>query len=149
MRQHQFEKVELVRIVPAEESWRHHEELTANAEHILQLLGLPYRVMNLCSKDLSFSAAKCHDLEVWIPSEGKYREISSCSNFTDYQARRMGLRYRPAGGGKPKFAHTLNGSALAVGRTIIALYENYQQADGSVLLPEVLGDHLDGELEIR
>jgi seryl-tRNA synthetase len=149
MRQHQFEKVELVRIVPAEESWRHHEELTADAEHILQLLGLPYRVMNLCSKDLSFSAAKCYDLEVWIASEGKYREISSCSNFTDYQARRMGLRYRPAGGGKPKFAHTLNGSALAVGRTIIALYENYQQADGSVLLPEVLGDYLDGNLEIR
>jgi seryl-tRNA synthetase len=149
MRQHQFEKVELVRIVPAEDSWRHHEELTTDAEHILQLLGLPYRVMNLCSKDLSFSAAKCHDLEVWIPSEGKYREISSCSNFTDYQARRMGLRYRPTGGGKPRFAHTLNGSALAVGRTIIALYENYQQADGSVLLPDVLGDYLNGNLEIR
>ncbi len=149
MRQHQFEKVELVRIVPSEESWRHHDELTTDAEHILQLLGLPYRVMNLCSRDLSFSAAKCYDLEVWIPSEGKYREISSCSNFTDYQARRMGLRYRPAGGGKPRFAHTLNGSALAVGRTIIALYENYQQADGTVLLPEVLADYMDGELEIR
>jgi len=149
MRQHQFEKVEIVRIVPAEDSWRHHEELTADAEHILQLLGLPYRVMNLCSKDLGFSAAKCYDLEVWIPSEGKYREISSCSNFSDYQARRMGLRYRPTGGGKPKFAHTLNGSALAVGRTIIALYENYQQADGTVLLPEVLAPWLDGELAIK
>lgn len=149
MRQHQFEKVELVRIVDAEDSWRHHEELTKDAEHVLQMLELPYRVMSLCSKDLSFNAAKCYDLEVWIPSEGRYREISSCSNFTDYQARRMNLRYRPEGGGKPRFCHTLNGSALAVGRTIIALYENYQQADGSVRLPEVLAGYLDGELEIK
>ena len=144
MRQHQFEKVELVRIVPEEDSWRHLEELTADAEHVLQLLGLPYRVMNLCSKDLSFSAAKCYDLEVWIPSEGRYREISSCSNFTDYQARRMNMRYRPAGGGKPRHPHTLNGSGLAVGRTIIALYENYQQEDGSVTVPGKLVLYMNG-----
>jgi seryl-tRNA synthetase len=147
IRQHQFHKVELVWICTPERSAELHEVLTGHAETILQRLGLPYRVMQLCSGDISASAAKCYDLEVWLPSQGRYREISSCSNFLDYQARRMKLRFRRRlEGGKTKnqFCHTLNGSGLAVGRTLVAILENYQQADGSVLIPEALRPSMGG-----
>lgn len=144
MRQHQFHKVELVKITTPEASRDAHERLTADAEGLLQALELPYRVELLCGGDTGFSAAMTYDLEVWIPSQNKYREISSCSNFGDFQARRMNLRYRPDDGGKPRFCHTINGSGLAVGRTVVAIIENYQQANGSVVIPDVLRPYLGG-----
>jgi seryl-tRNA synthetase len=137
IRQHQFEKVEMVQFVHPSESAQAHEDLTAQAESLLQKLELPYRTVVLCGGDLGFSAAKTYDIEVWLPSQDTYREISSCSNFTDFQARRMKARFRNAEG-KTEFVHTLNGSGLAVGRTLIAVLENHQQADGSVAIPEVL-----------
>lgn len=145
LRQHQFSKVELVKLCPPATSYDELETLTANAEKVLQLLELPYRVVSLCTGDMGFSAAKTYDLEVWLPSQGKYREISSCSNCEDFQARRMGTRYRPAGGGKAQFLHTLNGSGIAVGRCLIAVMENYQQADGSVKIPEKLQPWMGGQ----
>lgn len=144
IRQHQFEKVELVKLSVPEESEGEHEKLTANAERILQLLGLPYRTVMLSTGDMGFGARKTYDIEVWLPSQQTYREISSCSNCGDFQARRMNLRFRRAGGAKPEFVHTLNGSGLAVGRTWIALLENYQQEDGSVIIPEVLQPYMNG-----
>ncbi|HEX8194678.1 MAG TPA: serine--tRNA ligase [Pyrinomonadaceae bacterium] len=144
IRQHQFEKVELVKVCSPETSEAEHERLTQNAERILQLLGLPYRTMVLSTGDMGFAAAKTYDIEVWLPSQNTYREISSCSNCTDFQARRMNLRFRRAGGAKPEYAHTLNGSGLAVGRTWIAILENYQQADGSIIIPEVLQQYMNG-----
>ncbi len=144
IRQHQFEKVELVQVVRPEDSYAALEELTAHAETILQRLALPYRVVSLCSGDLGFSAAKTYDLEVWLPGQQTYREISSCSNFEDFQARRMQARYRHPTGGKPELVHTLNGSGLAVGRTLVAVLENYQGGDGSVSIPEVLRPYLGG-----
>jgi seryl-tRNA synthetase len=143
-RQHQFNKVELVQVVGPESSYEALEELTGHAERVLRLLGLPYRVVCLAAGDMGFAAAKTYDLEVWLPGQERYREISSCSNCEDFQARRANLRYRPADGGKPRFAHTLNGSGLAVGRTLIAILENYQQADGSVVVPEALRPHMGG-----
>ncbi len=144
IRQHQFEKVELVQAVPAERSFEALEELTGHAEAILQKLGLPYRVVTLCTGDIGFSSAKTYDLEVWLPGQGKYREISSCSNFVDFQARRMQARWRNPETGKPELVHTLNGSGLAVGRTLVAVMENYQQADGSVIVPDALRGHMGG-----
>ena len=144
IRQHQFEKVELVKIALPEESESEHEQLTANAERILQLLGLPYRTVILSTGDMGFGAKKTYDIEVWLPSQKTYREISSCSNCGDFQARRMNLRFRRAGGAKPEFAHTLNGSGLAVGRTWIAILENYQQADGTINIPEILLPYMNG-----
>lgn len=144
IRQHQFEKVELVKIALPEQSEEEHEKLTANAERILQLLGLPYRTVVLSTGDMGFGATKTYDIEVWLPSQKTYREISSCSNCGDFQARRMNLRFRRAGGAKPEFAHTLNGSGLAVGRTWIAILENYQQADGSIEIPEILFPYMNG-----
>ncbi|MFL6291526.1 MAG: serine--tRNA ligase [Thermoanaerobaculia bacterium] len=144
IRQHQFNKVELVHLTSAETSYDALEELTGNAEKVLELLGLPYRRMTLSTGDMGFSAAKTYDLEVWLPGQGLYREISSCSNCEDFQARRANLRYRPEGGGKTKLLHTLNGSGLAVGRTLIAVLENYQQADGSVEIPEPLRPYMGG-----
>jgi len=138
IRQHQFNKVELVKFTTPETSHRELEALLADAEEVLQLLKLPYRVVTLCSGDLGFSATKTYDIEVWLPGQNNYREISSCSNFLDFQARRMGIRYRPDGEKKSRLVHTLNGSGLAVGRTLLAVLENYQQADGSVAIPEVL-----------
>ena len=138
IRQHQFQKVELVKFAKPEQSWEEHEKLTRNAEAVLQKLGLHYRVMALCTGDMGFSSAKTYDIEVWLPGQGLFREISSCSNFTDFQARRANIRYRPEGGKKTELVHTLNGSGLAIGRTWVAIVENYQQADGSVLIPEVL-----------
>ncbi len=138
IRQHQFEKVELVQIVKASESEQAHEELTEHAEKVLQLLELPYRTVVLCAGDLGFGARLTYDIEVWLPGQNTYREISSCSNYGDFQARRMQTRYRKSEGGKPELVHTLNGSALAVGRTLLAVLENYQNADGSVTVPEVL-----------
>ncbi|HHX87536.1 MAG TPA: serine--tRNA ligase [Firmicutes bacterium] len=144
IRQHQFNKVELVKFVAPEDSDRELEALVQDAEKVLQLLGLPYRVMLMCSRELGFSAAKKYDLEVWLPSAQTYREISSCSNFTDFQARRSGIRFRPAPGEKTEFVHTLNGSGVAIGRTVAAILENYQQADGSVTIPEVLRPYFSG-----
>jgi seryl-tRNA synthetase len=138
IRQHQFNKVELVQLTTPETSYQALEELTGHAERVLQLLDLPYRVMTLSTGDMGFGAAKTYDLEVWLPGQNAYREISSCSNCEDFQARRANLRYRPEGGGKTRLLHTLNGSGLAVGRTLIAILENYQQADGSVVIPEPL-----------
>lgn len=138
IRQHQFEKVELVQFTTPETSNDALESLLADAEEVLQLLELPYRVVNLCSGDLGFSATKTYDIEVWLPGQNSYREISSCSNFLDFQARRAGIRYRPEGEKKSRLVHTLNGSGLAVGRTLLAILENYQQEDGTVKLPEVL-----------
>jgi len=138
IRQHQFEKVELVRCARPDSSEQDHEELVREAEQVLQLLELPYRVVNLCSGDISFSAAKCYDIEVWVPSQNRYREISSCSNFKDFQARRANIRFRDPGQKKPQFVHTLNGSALAIGRTIVAILENYQNEDGSISVPSAL-----------
>ncbi|MDP2253222.1 MAG: aminoacyl--tRNA ligase-related protein, partial [Thiobacillus sp.] len=143
IRQHQFDKVELVQMVRPEDSSAALEALTANAETILQKLGLPYRKMALCSGDMGFSAAKTYDLEVWLPAQGTYREISSCSNFEAFQARRMQARFK-AGQGKPELLHTLNGSGLAVGRTLVAILENYQNADGSVTVPEALRPWMGG-----
>ena len=144
IRQHQFEKVELIKLSLPEDSDREHEGLTADAERILQLLGLPYRTVILSTGDMGFGARKTYDIEVWLPSQKTYREISSCSNCGDFQARRMNLRFRRAGGGKPEFPHTLNGSGLAVGRTWVAILENYQQEDGSVVIPEVLHPYMNG-----
>jgi len=144
IRQHQFEKVELVKLAAPENSKEEHEKLTSDAERILQLLGLPYRTMLLSSGDMGFGAKRTYDIEVWLPSQKTYREISSCSNCGDFQARRMNLRFRRPGGGKPGFVHTLNGSGLAVGRTWIALIENYQQEDGSILIPKVLQQYMNG-----
>lgn len=143
IRQHQFDKVELVQIVRPADSHRALEELTGHAEEVLKRLGLPYRAMALCAGDMGFSAAKTYDLEVWVPAQGKYREISSCSNFEDFQARRLQARFKKQGG-KPEFVHTLNGSGLAVGRTLVAVLENYQQADGSVCIPQVLVPYMGG-----
>ncbi len=144
IRQHQFEKVELVQIVKPEDSWQALEALTGHAETVLQKLGLPYRVLTLCTGDMGFSAAKTYDLEVWLPAQNCYREISSCSNTADFQARRMKARWRNPETGKPELLHTLNGSGLAVGRTLVAVLENYQQADGSVVVPEVLRPYMGG-----
>jgi len=149
IRQHQFHKVELVKFSRPEDSMDQLERLTADAERILQLLGLPYRVVLLCTGDMGFSSAKTYDLEVWLPSLGRYVEISSCSNFKDFQARRAGLRYRPADGGKPRLLHTLNGSGLAIGRTWVAVVENFQNADGTVSLPEALRPYLHGQATIE
>ena len=149
IRQHQFQKVELVKFSRPEESEAEHEKLTRNAETILERLGLPYRRMLLCTADMGFSSAKTFDLEVWLPGQQLYREISSCSNFGDFQARRANIRYRPKGQQKSAFLHTLNGSGLAVGRTWLAVLENYQQADGSVKIPEALIPYIGGETEIR
>lgn len=145
IRQHQFNKVEMVKVVKPETSWDELEKLTANAEEILQALKLPYHVVRLCSGDLGFGSAMTYDLEVWMPSYNRYVEISSCSNMTDFQARRMNMRFRREEGGKPEFVHTLNGSGLAAGRTTAAVLENYQQADGSVVIPEVLRPYLGGK----
>ena len=142
IRQHQFQKVELVKFTKPEQSWEEHEKLTRNAESVLQKLGLHYRTVALCTADLGFSAAKTYDIEVWLPGQGLFREISSCSNFTDFQARRANIRYRPEGGKKTELVHTLNGSGLAIGRTWVAIVENYQQADGSVLIPEALWPYI-------
>lgn len=144
MRHHQFHKVELVRFVEPEASYDEHEKLAAHAEAILQKLELHYRVSLLCAGDMSANAAKCYDLEVWLPGEGRYREVSSCSNFEDFQARRAKIRYRAGPKGKPRLVHTLNGSGLAVGRTIIALLEQHQQADGRMRVPEALRPYLGG-----
>jgi seryl-tRNA synthetase len=142
IRQHQFQKVELVKFAHPERSYDELEKLTHDAETVLQKLGLHYRVMTLCTADIGFSSAKTYDLEVWLPGQGLFREISSCSNFESFQARRAGIRFRPEGKSKTEFVHTLNGSALAVGRTWVAIVENYQQADGSVLIPEALRPYL-------
>lgn len=145
IRQHQFNKVELVKFVKPEDSYEELEKLTGHAEKVLQLLKLPYRVMSMCTADLGFTAAKKYDLEVWLPSYNTYREISSCSNFEDFQARRANIRFRREPKGKPEFVHTLNGSGLAIGRTAAAILENYQQADGRVLIPEVLQPYMGGK----
>jgi seryl-tRNA synthetase len=144
IRQHQFEKVELVHLCRPEESYAELEILTGHAESILRRLGLPYRVIVLCSADTGFGAAKTYDIEVWMPSQKRYREISSCSNCEDFQARRMQARWRNPETGKPELLHTLNGSGLAAGRALIAVMENYQQADGSILIPEVLRPYMGG-----
>ena len=142
LRQHQFQKVEMFKFTHPEKSYEEHEALTRNAEAILQKLGLHYRVMLLCSGDMGFASAKTYDIEVWLPSSNEFREISSCSNCEAFQARRAGIRFKPKGGGKSEFVHTLNGSGLAVGRTWIAVIENYQQEDGSILVPEVLRPYM-------
>jgi len=149
IRQHQFQKVEMVKFTRPEESEAAHERLTRDAEEILERLGLPYRRMLLCTGDMGFSSAKTYDLEVWLPGQRLYREISSCSNFADFQARRANIRYRPAGQTKTVFVHTLNGSGLAVGRTWLAILENYQSADGSVSVPEALVPYMSGQTVIR
>ena len=144
IRQHQFEKVEMVQLVTPDGAWDALEELTSHAETVLQRLELPYRVVVLCSGDIGFSAAKTYDLEVWLPGQQAYREISSCSCFTDFQARRMQARWRNPATGKPELVHTINGSGLAVGRTLVAILENYQQADGSVIVPDALKPYMNG-----
>jgi seryl-tRNA synthetase len=149
IRQHQFNKVELVKFCRPEESYAEMEKLTGNAENILQRLGLPYRVVSLCSGDLGFSSAKTYDLEVWLPGQQLYREISSCSNFEDFQARRAGIRFKRKGISGTELVHTLNGSGLAVGRTLVAVLENYQQKDGSVVIPEALRSYLGGMEAIK
>ena len=145
IRQHQFQKVELVKFTRPEDSYEEHEKLTRNAEEVLQKLGLHYRTMALCTGDMGASSAKTYDIEVWLPGQQLYREISSCSNFEAYQARRANIRYRPEGKNKTEFVHTLNGSGLAVGRTWVAIVENYQQADGSVVIPEALRPYIGAE----
>jgi len=144
IRQHQFQKVELVKFTRPEDSNEQHEKLTNDAEQVLQKLGLPYRVMLLCTGDMGFASAKTYDLEVWLPGQNLFREISSCSNFEAFQARRAGIRYKPEGRKNTEYVHTLNGSALAVGRTWVAIVENYQQADGSVIIPEALRPYMGG-----
>jgi len=146
IRQHQFNKVELVKFVRPEDSYNELESLTKDAEDILQKLGLPYRVVALCTGDLGFAASKTHDLEVWLPGQQRYREISSCSNFTDFQARRANIRFKREGKKGTEFVHTLNGSGLAIGRTMVAILENYQQKDGSVIVPEVLRPYMGVEV---
>ncbi len=148
IRQHQFDKVEMVKFTTPESSKDELESLLADAEEVLQLLKLPYRVVTLCSGDLGFSASKTYDIEVWLPGQNCYREISSCSNFLDFQARRAGIRYRPQGEKKSRLVHTLNGSGLAVGRTLLAILENYQQKDGSVALPEILASYFEQRFKI-
>lgn len=148
IRQHQFDKVEMVQLVKPEDSFNALEELTGHAEKILEKLGLPYRTVVLCTGDIGFSATKTFDIEVWLPAQNTYREISSCSNMGDFQARRMQARFRREGEKKPELLHTLNGSGLAVGRTLVAILENYQQADGSVEIPEVLRPYMKGETHI-
>ncbi len=149
IRQHQFQKVELVKFARPEDSDREHEALTRHAERVLELLDLPYRRMLLCTGDMGFSAAKTFDLEVWLPGQGVYREISSCSNFEAFQARRAGIRFRPAGAKKSEHLHTLNGSGLAIGRTLLAVLENYQRPDGSIRIPEVLTPYMNGATAIE
>jgi seryl-tRNA synthetase len=149
IRQHQFEKVELVHLVAPSESYDALEELTRNAESVLQRLGLPYRVVTLCSGDVGFASAKTYDIEVWMPGQDRYREISSCSNCTDFQARRMQARWRNPETGKPELLHTLNGSGVAAGRALIAVMENYQLADGSIEIPEVLRQYMGGAERIQ
>ncbi len=144
LRQHQFDKVEMVKLAVPEKSYDELEHMTGCAEKVLQLLGIPYRVIVLCTGDMGFGAAKTYDIEVWLPSQHTYREISSCSNCEDFQARRMGMKYKPADGGKARFIHTLNGSGLAIGRTLIALMENCQNADGSITVPEALRPYVGG-----
>jgi seryl-tRNA synthetase len=144
IRQHQFDKVELMVFTTPEESYDELERLTANAEEVLKRLGLPYRTMLLSTGDMGFASAKTYDIEVWLPSQNTYREISSCSNTEAFQARRANVKFRPGGTGKAEFVHTLNGSGLAVGRTLIAVLENYQQADGSVVVPDALRPFMDG-----
>ena len=144
IRQHQFQKVELVKFTRPDQSYEELERLTGDAEHILQKLGLPYRTVVLCTGDMGFSSAKTYDIEVWLPGQNGFKEISSCSNFEAFQARRAGIRFR--NGNKSEYAHTLNGSGLAVGRTWVAIVENYQQQDGSVLVPEVLRPYLNAEV---
>lgn len=148
IRQHQFNKVELVKFAKPESSYDELEKLTANAEEVLKRLGLAYRVIVLCTGDMGFSAAKTYDIEVWLPAQNKYREISSCSNFEDFQARRGNIRYRPKGGKKTELVHTLNGSGLAVGRTVVAILENFQQPDGTVIIPEALRPYMGGAEKI-
>ena len=148
IRQHQFNKVELVKFTTPDTSYKELEALLNNAEEVLKRLKLHYRVVSLCTGDLGFSAAKTYDIEVWLPSQKEYKEISSCSNFTDFQARRANIRYRPEPKAKPQFVHTLNGSGLAIGRTLVAIIENYQQKDGSVLVPEVLKPYMGGMTKI-
>lgn len=148
LRVHQFNKVELVKLCEPETSYEEHESLTKDAESILKALKLKYRVLALCDADLSFAAAKCYDLEAWAPGEGKFLEVSSCSNFEEFQARRMNIRYRPQGGGKPRFVHTLNGSGLATARIIVAILETYQTSRGTVVVPEVLRPYMHGIEEI-
>lgn len=149
IRQHQFDKVELVQLVQPEHSMAALEELTGHAEKVLQLLGLPYRVMLLCTGDMGFGSCKTYDLEVWLPAQNTYREISSCSNMGDFQARRMQARYRGADAKKPELIHTLNGSGLAVGRTLVAILENYQREDGSIAIPAALQAYMGGKTELR
>ena len=144
IRQHQFEKVELVQLVKPDDSYTALEELTKHAETVLQHLELPYRVVSLCTGDLGFAAAKTYDLEVWLPGQQKYREISSCSNFEAFQARRMKARWRNPDSKKPTFLHTLNGSGLAVGRTLVAIMENYQDEQGRITIPKVLQNYMGG-----
>ncbi|MFG1490022.1 serine--tRNA ligase, partial [Oceanospirillum sp. HFRX-1_2] len=144
IRQHQFEKVEMVQLVEPSSSYEALEELTGHAEKILQALNLPYRVVTLCGGDLGFSAAKTYDIEVWLPGQQKYREISSCSNFEDFQARRLQARFRNPETNKPELLHTLNGSGLAVGRTLVAVMENYQDAEGRIHVPEALQPYMGG-----
>ncbi|MBU3914109.1 serine--tRNA ligase, partial [bacterium] len=141
-------KVELVKLTHPEKSYEELEKLLKQAEEILIRLELPFRVISLCSGDIGFSAAKCYDIEVWLPSENKYREISSCSNCTDFQARRANIRFKPKDGGKSSFVHTLNGSGLAIGRTLVAILENYQQEDGNIIIPKVLIPYMGGLTEI-
>lgn len=148
IRQHQFEKVELMKFAHPETSYDDHEKLTQNAETILKRLELPFQRATLCTGDISFGAAKCYDLNVWLPGQDAYREISSCSNFEDFQARRANIRFKAKGGGKPQFVHTINGSGLAIGRTVIAIMENYQQEDGSILVPKVLQPYMGGLTKI-
>jgi seryl-tRNA synthetase len=148
IRQHQFNKVEMVKFVHPDSSFEELEKLTDNAEEVLRRLNLPYRVVILATGDLSFAASKCYDLEVWLPSGAEYKEISSCSNFTDFQARRADIRFKPAGGGKSRLVHTLNGSGVAIGRTVAAILENYQREDGSVIVPEALRPYMHGLEEI-
>ena len=142
LRVHQFDKVEMVKFVRPETSYEEHETLLGNAEDVLKRLGIPYRVLSLCTGDIGFSAAKCYDLEIWAPAVGKWLEVSSCSNFEDFQARRANIRFRPAQGAKPEFIHTLNGSGVALPRLVVSLIENYQQPDGSVVVPEVLRPYM-------
>ena len=144
IRVHQFNKVEMVKLATPETSYDELEKMVDNAEDVLRILGLPYRVISLCSGDIGFGSAKTYDVEVWLPSQNKYREISSCSNCEEFQARRMGLKYRPNGSNKSEFVHTLNGSGLAVGRTLVAIMENYQQEDGSFLIPDALVPYMNG-----
>lgn len=149
IRLHQFNKVEMVKLATPETSYDELEKMVVNAETILQKLNLPYRVIQLCSGDIGFGAAKTYDLEVWVPGQNKFREISSCSNCGDFQARRMGLKYRPEGNSKSEFCHTLNGSGLAVGRTLVAIMENYQQEDGSFIIPEALVPYMGGMTVVK